>query len=620
VNFVSPERFAWLLIALPIILFYVLRTRLRRQPVATLLFWDQLFDEKRQRSLWQRLRHWLSLLLQLAFLGLLVAAIVDPLWTGQTEEPHEVVIVLDNSASMQAISADGSSRFAQAIQKAIGVVASLRDGDHLALVTAGSTVRVVVGMTDFKPAVRDAINEIELTDGPTRVSLAIDAARRLTRSKTDRDIVLITDRCYEAIDTDADDLSVHSVGDPVDNVAITSLSLRRSLVDPIGYAALIKVDNFSQQTTDCRLTIELADELVDVIPLSIAAGESWKKTFVGASASGGVLTVSIDVDDGLQIDDSAIAILPVRPKIPVILVSEESSLYLESVLEAIPLIELTTVTTPPPQAPAGGFVVLHRVTPERLPKGAVFAIDPRSDCDLWKLGPPIEQAIVATQNTTSPLMPHLRLMNVLLPGARELQLADTATPLLVDANGMTLMASMIRDQHRVIVLSTDLTTSDLPLRIAFPVMMTNAVNWFLGRTGELEPALVTGELSEVVCGPSSDQRWSWQDSAGHTAIATIDDNIATVGPIDRVGIALLGPSRLMRSGGAAQGDDLKSIRSLAVNLCDARESNLRPDADWTEDDSSIASTGHRPPWFYLALVALGLIVGEWFLYQRRIVG
>ena len=125
-NFVSPERLAWLWVGLPIVVFYVLRTRLRKQPVATLLFWDQLFDQKRQRSLWQRLRHWLSLLLQLAFLSLIVAALIDPLWTGQEQNARQVVIVLDNSASMHAKTVDGSSRFEKAIDQALGVVASLR--------------------------------------------------------------------------------------------------------------------------------------------------------------------------------------------------------------------------------------------------------------------------------------------------------------------------------------------------------------------------------------------------------------------------------------------------------------------------------------------------------------
>ena len=46
-------------------IFYILKIRLRRVPVSTLLFWRQIFEEKKPRSLWQRLRHLLSLLVQL---------------------------------------------------------------------------------------------------------------------------------------------------------------------------------------------------------------------------------------------------------------------------------------------------------------------------------------------------------------------------------------------------------------------------------------------------------------------------------------------------------------------------------------------------------------------------
>ena len=76
---------AFLLAALvaPIVIFYILKIRLRRVPVLTLLFWRQIFEEKKPRSLWQKLRHLVSLLLQLAFLGLLVFALAEPLLKGQ---------------------------------------------------------------------------------------------------------------------------------------------------------------------------------------------------------------------------------------------------------------------------------------------------------------------------------------------------------------------------------------------------------------------------------------------------------------------------------------------------------------------------------------------------------
>ena len=57
-------------LSIPIIAFYILKVRLRRVPVSTNLFWKQIYDEKPPRSIWQYLRHLLSLLMQLLILVL----------------------------------------------------------------------------------------------------------------------------------------------------------------------------------------------------------------------------------------------------------------------------------------------------------------------------------------------------------------------------------------------------------------------------------------------------------------------------------------------------------------------------------------------------------------------
>ena len=71
----NPAALLWAGLALPVIVFYILKIRLRRISVSTVLFWRQIFEEKKPRSLWQRLRHILSLLIQMLLLLLLVGAL-----------------------------------------------------------------------------------------------------------------------------------------------------------------------------------------------------------------------------------------------------------------------------------------------------------------------------------------------------------------------------------------------------------------------------------------------------------------------------------------------------------------------------------------------------------------
>ncbi len=77
-SFATPlKRLAWAALTVPVVIFYILKIRLRQVPVSTTIFWQQIYDEKSPR-LWQQLRHWLSLLVQLVWLLLLVLAPRSP--------------------------------------------------------------------------------------------------------------------------------------------------------------------------------------------------------------------------------------------------------------------------------------------------------------------------------------------------------------------------------------------------------------------------------------------------------------------------------------------------------------------------------------------------------------
>ena len=109
---------------------------------------------------------------------------------------------------------------------------------------------------------------------------------------------------------------------------------------------------------------------------------------------------------------------------------------------------------------------------------------------------------------------------------------------------------------------------------------------------------------------------------------TVADRRASVGPSSQIGVyGLFTKSSLpdvpeeesqpptpeeLKQTGDARGE------LLAFNLCDANESDLRlPElADSTIGDPP---AGGAPPWFYLALIAIGLVIGEWALFNRRVV-
>jgi hypothetical protein len=627
----NPTALLWLLLAVPVVIFYILKIRLRRVPVSTVLFWRQIFDEKRPRSLWERLRHLLSLLVQLALLSLLVAALAEPFFSWEALRARRVLLVVDNSASMNATDV-APSRLAKAKEEAARVIDGLRFRDEMAVVAAGTQPRVVCGLTGHRKTLRAALDDIGPTDGPTRLADAVAVARRLA---TDKDggketlIVVVSDGCTE----DAAQLSAGenvrfiSVGGRAANLAITRFQVRRSTIDPIGYEVLAEVTNQSDEPTgDFRLSVALNGNPVDVKPLKLEANGKWSEVIESTTADGGLLTAELVVKgdkgdqpypDALAADNRAAAVLPKREPMPVHMHSPTGNLFLQKVLEANPLVRLTTSKKLPDGYPAGAVKVFHREVPATLPPGNVLVVDPTNDCELWKVGDKLQSPIVTKQAKDSPVMAHVRLDNVVLPEARALAFTPAAGKPEVLAGAVTgdpLLALIDRPTGKVLVLTVNLDLGDLPFRTAFPILAMNALGYFSGSQGELREALPTGAVADVTL-PSSAGGLSafvLRSPEGAARSLPAGGGKITVGPFDKCGVWTVVPDA----------PNAEPVETFAVNLMNRAESDLRP-PDGLTASASAAEAGlvsgffGRPVWWYLIGLAWLLAAVEWFLYQRR---
>jgi hypothetical protein len=618
-NLANPTALFWAALAVPIVIFYILKIRLRRVPVSTVLFWRQIFEEKKPRSLWQRLRHLLSLLVQLAFLFLLVGALAQPFFAWEVEAARRVVLVFDNSASMNATDV-APTRLAKARELGRDVIRGLRDRDEMAIVAAGTQPQVVCGLTGHQGTLRERLDAIPATDGPTRVAEAVELARRLIADEKAEQkhlrVIVLTDGCAKDIEQVAatENVQVVSVGKRTGNVGITAFQVRRSLIDPIGYEILIEVVNQSDEAVECRLEVLLNEDVIDVVPLKLAANEKWSQVIEKTSADGGRLVARIDRPDTLAADNQAVALLPRREFQNVTLVSETANLFLEKVLEANPLVKLTISRNPLQGLPAPGTVmVYHRLVPKRLPPGPAFVVEPTGDCDLWRVGDKLQNPLVAQQDKDSPLMAHLRLDNVLMPEARKLTFTPAAgKPQILAAalTGEPLLAAIERPEGKVLVLTVNLERGDLPLRTAFPILATNALAWFAGGRGELREALATGAVTEVTLPDNPADSFVLRAPDGQTRPLPPGVKRTTIGPLDQCGVW----SVVLQTPGAVPAAE------IACNLANRAESDLRPPESLSssgDEPSAAAAFAGRPVWFFLLAVAWLLVVAEWYLYQRR---
>jgi von Willebrand factor type A domain/Aerotolerance regulator N-terminal len=623
----------WVLLAVPVVVFYILKIRLKRVPVSTVIFWRQIFDEKKPRSLWQKLRHLASLLVQLLLLGLLVAALAEPYFSWEATSKRRIILVLDNSAGMKS-NETAPTRWDKAKEEAVAVVQGLRFRDEMAIVAAGTQPRVVCGLTGHQKTLRETIEATPATDGPGKLADAIAMARRLVsreQAEGESRIVVVTDAAGPDLakvlaeeekkpEADRAKLTIIKVGAPAANVGITQFQVRRSTVDPIGYEILVEIVNASDaESPEFRFELTLNDDRpIDVVPLKLKPGETWTKTNNYTTADGGQLKGRLTVKgekgseplaDALAADNAALALLPSREKLPVHLHAPGGNHFLTKVLEANSLVQLTLSKKElPKEFPAGSIKVFHRETPAKLPPGNIIVVDPQNDCDFWKLGNKIPLAIVTKQEKDSPFLLHVRLDNVILPDARQIAFTPAAgKPALLAASlqNEPLVSLIERPEGKVLVLTVDLDRSELPFRTAFPIMIMNALGVFSGASGELREALATGATADVNL-PEGEFVLNAPD--GSTRPLPKGPIQTTVGPFDTVGVWSV--------------TGAKPVEEFAVNLMNKTESDLRPDESVqtiasAQDAGLVGGFGGRPVWWYLTIAAFVLAALEWYLYQRR---
>jgi hypothetical protein len=640
----NPTALMWLLLAVPVVIFYILKIRLKRVPVSTVIFWRQIFDEKKPRSLWQRLRHLLSLLVQLFLLAMLVLALTEPLGWWEAKNRRRVILILDNSASMKATDVT-PNRWEKAKQEAHLVIKSLKFRDEMAIVTAGTQPRVACGLTGHQRTLRETLDAIPPTDGPSLITEAIATARRLTSqdvAEAESRVVIITDGTGDALakflaaeDKKPEDerlkLSIIRVGEKTSNVGITRFQVRRSTIDPIGYEIFAEVTNHTEPdplnperpTADFRFSLLLnGTRAIDVIPLKLKPGEVWTKTSQYTTAEGGLLTAKLTVkgekddlpfEDALASDNTASALLPSRDKLNVHLHTPSGNLFLQRVLEANSLVELTQSRKElPKDFPAKSIKVFYRDVPAKLPPGNILVVDPQADTSLWKLGNKLPQAIVTKQEKDSPYLLHVRLDNVILPDARQIAFTPEAGKPVALASSLQnepLISLIERPEGTVIVLTVDLDKSELPFRTAFPILVMNTLGVFSGASGELRESFATGATADITL-PEGEFVLKSPDGSAKNLPA--GPTKTTVGPFDTVGLWSVVSSK----------PDAKPVDEFAVNLMNRSASDLRPNeavpsALSAKEAGLVSGFGGRPIWWYLTIAGVILMVLEWYLYQRR---
>ena len=617
-NFLSPTALFLFGIAAPIVALYILKLRRRREPVSTLMFWEQIFKEKQTTSLFQKLKHLLSLLLQLLFLALLVLAIARPQFGFMTKLARQIVLIIDHSASMNT-RGETQTRLESAKERALKLVDNLRFIDEMMVISCHTQPIIHSPFTNHQKSLRAAIEAIQPTDVKTDLSRALSLAFSVTQTNTNPEIVVFSDfaigaahqgeQVAEMLQNPPPHVKLHllPVVDTVsENVGITQFRVRKSLVNAFDYQTLLTVANNSDAEKSFNVELYLNDGLLDVRPYTLAAGEDKSGIFSNFTFEGGRLKAVIDVDDALATDNVAYAALPKRERIPVLLVTSGNT-FLENALAVDEKLDVTVVA-PDQYKPGGaGVTIFDRYNPPALGDGNYMLIYPPKDGAMWEIGEPLDSPIVTDWARGHPILRYVQLDNVLIGEAYQVVPPPSAKVLVRSFDDPLLMVDSTSNR-KIVFAAIDILKSDLPLRIAFPVIIANTIQWFQSGAGIEDYHLQTGEMLSKQT-PSNIETAAITNPAGETTEVAVEDGRLLFDQTSVSGFYVL-------KFGADE-------EAWAVNLTDESESRIGVTTSIEDllDDEMIALGGSAllryPPWIYLIFLAVALSAVEWWLYQRR---
>jgi Ca-activated chloride channel homolog len=486
--------------ALPLIIFlHSLKPRGLKIATTTLFLWERVL---RERPLGTRLgwllRKNLLLILQLLAASALIAALADPALRHFSSRSGDLVVVIDLSASMKA-KTKGGTRFDAARREFLALVDDLSRDQKMLVIGAGIQPRLLAPFTGDKRRLSEIGRNLEATEAPGRIKDAILFAHAfLKRGGADR-VVVISDGAFagaEEFTKPEGPLRFINIAplqgkeDRPVNLAIVGFELRRQPEHPAKAEIMVHLRNFSSIALKAPLTVSLGEKILIRENISIGADDRMVLIYpfdgeqiarlASDSKSGfsGALTARLEIDDELASDNQAFLALHDTGTVRVLYVGPGNP-HLSGLLRFFANVELTSVSSwnaELEKSQPHDVVIFDRVAVPPLSQGNFLLIDTLAPNLPIRASGKSEQPRISTL-ANHPLTEGINLSDLRVQEARRVALAGDATVLATSVDGPLIIA-VERGKLRLLYIGFDLAASDLPLRVAFPVLMHNLLEWF----------------------------------------------------------------------------------------------------------------------------------------------
>ena len=621
-SFLSPIAILGALVAIPIILLYILRLRRRETVVSSNFLWQQILRDNEANTPWQRLRRNILLLLQLIILALLVLALMRPAQVVPTITAGKTVVLLDASASMSATDINGDTRYQEAQREANLLLNDLTSDDQISVIRVGEIAEPLINYTNNFLAVRQAIFNSEVGQGNGDWATALTLAAAGAQGTDNFSIIIISDGGVTQAGQLPENIPAPiyvPIGESSANIAITALATRT--LPGQSPQLFAQIQNYAEIENDVSLLLRLDGEIWESRSLTISE-ESARSLVFEVTEDFTTIQAELVLDDNivdyLESDNVAYTVASENSTRRVLLLSDQRNVFLEEILRSLPNVQVFRGDINNVSLPATPYdlYIFNNYLPDALPDADMLIINPPRSTDIFTLGAEnSETRNITVADRNHPLATFVTMDSVNLRVFNELSDVDWATPIVSTLGGDVIVAGENRGRQ-VAILGFNLLDSDFPLQIAFPIFMSNAIEWMtpaniisggtafsVGDVVRINPPLEATSIRVILPDDSSQELAVTGDTVAfadtlHHGFYTVDILVD---------------------------DEVSSTQVMTVNLFGASESNITPLAEGTLnlgggelDPEAEEQFGFREWYRPLLILALLVLLYEWYVYFQRL--
>jgi uncharacterized protein YegL len=448
------------------------------------------------------------------------------------------------------------------------------------------------------------------------------------------------------------------------NVGIVAFSVGRNPDKPAQQQAFGRVENYGPEPVEVEVTLYRDGGLVDAQKIALPAAELTpdpsdteepkkdakgnaepveKNMLCTPGASGvefdlgaleeGLLKLEITEKDVLAVDNVAYAAIntPRRARVLLVTPGNESLRLALGTEEAVKLAELSTAAPSlldtkafEEQAATGQYdlIIFDQCTPKKMPQSNTLFIGSRPPAEDWKIEEKTGVPIIIDTDRAHPLMALVEFGNVSIAEGLSVTPPQGGT-VLIDSDNGPLLAIAPREGYEDAVLGFAIVTSDKEgkqlyntdwmKRLSFPVFVKNVLEYLGGNAGapglpSIQPgtAMILRSQSPVqtmtVEAPTKQKIDLQRESQGNFIYTNTND----------LGIY-----------NVVEGSAKQVSQRFAVNLFSSRESDLHPANKITLGYETVkgeagVERARNEWWKWLLIGALGVLIFEWYVYNRRV--